>query len=148
MPSARPVPLPWLRGCAPLEGSPLASASTPTALAQAQASSPPSSPTWLSAAVAGKQVRTVDVGEKVDHRPVLPEYIRFHCTLGRWISSSLWRTENWGPYISLAIALTWVLYFFGQSISQQTPGEYPDAVLGAGLERGVSPAPGLGWLMF
>ena len=37
-------PSSWLRGCAPMEGSPLASASTPIALAQAQASSPPSPP--------------------------------------------------------------------------------------------------------
>lgn len=74
-------PSPWLRGCAPMEGSPLASASTPIALAQAQASSPPSSPMWVSAAMARKQVQTEDVGEKVDHRPVLLEHIRFHSTL-------------------------------------------------------------------
>lgn len=40
------------------------------------------------------------------------------------------------------------IYLFSQSVSQNTLGEYPDAVLGAELEICISLTPGLSRLMF
>lgn len=95
-------------------------------------------PSLLSSILAQQwPVAGVDSGwRKVAQKIALPEHIKLHCTSGRWIVYLLGRMKNSGFKLSQGLLLDRLFIYY--PVSQQTLGEYPDAIMGAELERCVT----------
>lgn len=73
----------------------------------------------------------MDGGEKVSQKIALLEHIKCHWTFGRRIVNLLGKIKNSGFKCSQGLLLDRLFIYY--PVSQQTLGEYPDAVMGAEL---------------